>query len=703
MTDSRVIVADDDGRKPAPPLSPPPSGPRAAFGALLVAAVVIVGLVLVGVAPDPEPGQTGGLGAPNSAAQPAVTAPPAAVPEIALGWRRLDLPGRGTVVELAHGGGGWMALSHGEQSTVATSTDGRIWVTRSFPGPLDGDVLGMVTPTRHVVVDTGAATGGATRSWVSTDGGVTWDTALFPPGYGRVTSLVSAGDRIVAGGATSTDPRDIVEEGSATTAMAWHYADGRWVPLAFSSPPGAFSSIEALVTTSDGVMAFGRVDEGPAAWRLEGLTLVPVSVSVPRVVEASSFSAVTRSMDGWWLAEFRSRSSASYATSTDLARWDLLGAGLVGSRSTSVAATGLGIIGVGEDDQQFRLVDRSGIHEVRYRYPDTFTGFDPDRHTSVVASDGDLIVMGGGTYSPALWLRGLTGGRVGVTAEPSTQEGRWRLAGSFGSGFWDQDPRPFRVVQWEGGYAVATPQAVWHTTDLIGVAATRDDIVPERLIATRQGLLAVDSGAALLGSDGSGGWEPENLGFAVAGVTETASSVIAYGWTDRGEAVLALRPDGGSWEIVTPDSASTIYPVAAAAGLVFGFDAERSAEDGGRFSSDGVTWEPIELDAVRGLESGIPFVVVERSQASTTIQLLDEQAPLVVPSIDPVEAVRVGEIVRVRGSDGLWETSDEGTTWIAYPIGLEQRLIGPLRLAPTEEPIVLLAARDSYRILVFER
>ena len=134
MSDPRIRV---DGGEVSDPHAPPPEKRWVAL-ALLVAAVLAIGLTFsyFESLPSEEPLElTAPL--PQTSAAP-VQAPTTTIPAIAVGWQRLDLPGRGTVVDLANGGGRWMALAKGEATTISTSQDARVWLTRTFPGTLDG-------------------------------------------------------------------------------------------------------------------------------------------------------------------------------------------------------------------------------------------------------------------------------------------------------------------------------------------------------------------------------------------------------------------------------------------------------------------------------------------------------------------------------------------------------------------------------------
>ena len=88
--------------------------------------------------------------------------------------------------------------------------------------------------------------------------------------------------------------------------------------------------------------------------------------------------------------------------------------------------------------------------------------------------------------------------------------------------------------------------------------------------------------------------------------------------------------------------------------------------------------------------------------STTTIEFIDEERSITVPSIDPLEVVRVGTIVRVRCPGGLWETADDGASWVSYPVGIEYRVAGSIRIIPTEQPALLARGRGSYQILTFE-
>jgi hypothetical protein len=151
---------------------------------------------------------------------------------------------------------------------------------------------------------------------------------------------------------------------------------------------------------------------------------------------------------------------------------------------------------------------------------------------------------------------------------------------------------------------------------------------------------------------------------------------------------------------------ASVYPVAAVGGMILGFDASRRAETEASSTVDGVNWSEIkiDIDSLGGTQAGIPFLVSGYGSDSTTFELLDDSGITVeVPSIDPLEVVTVGSILRVRGPDGLWETTDNGVTWTSYPIGVEYRLTGAIRLVPTEQPMLLMAGRGSYQFFIFEQ
>ncbi len=704
MADDRVFMSGND-RRMSSPRPPHLGGVPAWVLALAVTAAVIVGIPLLGTdrAAPPEPAEADPV--------PLVTVPPLSetvhrseVPEVALGWVRLDLTGNGssgTIVALVHGESGWMALGDGEQATVATSKDAQVWVTRTFPGSLDGEVRALVAGSRLVVIDSSVADRHGARSWISADGGVTWDSMLLPGGFVRVESLVESGTRLFAGGVQASQVGDPGENPGPTAAAVWEFSRGVWSPVGFADPPGRYSGISEVVVGLNGLMAFGHAGDRPAVWRLEGSSLVPEPVSLPRQLERGAFASVVQSIDGWWLAEFAEGTAVSYARSTDLGGWELLGSGYEGLGNAALAATNLGVVHVGEDDERFRIVDDSGVVEVRYRYPETATGFEPDRHTARAASDGAVIAMGGGRYSPALWLRGLTSGQTAVTAEPAVGDGRWRAEQVFGHGSVGEAPRPFQVVRFDGELVIATPQGVLRTS-APGIEVIREGVVAARLVTTADTLYMIDAESRLLRDDGAGSWVAENLAISVAGMTVTPWGMMAYGPDERGATVVAVRRYGEQWHIVPPDSSAAVHPVAAAGGLIIGFEEGRSPPDGGLVTADGVTWAPFEIDGLRGLDSGVPFLVTDIASRSTTIEFIDEERSITVPSIDPLEVVRVGTTVRVRCPGRLWETTDDGASWVSYPVGIEHRTAGSIRIIPTEQLSLLARGRGSYQILTFE-
>ena len=226
MSDHRILV---DGGEVADRHASPPEK-RWVGIALLTAVVFATGLAFLYFEPPPSEEPTE-LTPPDPEALPA----PATIPAIATGWQRLDLPGRGTVVEVAHGGGLWMALAEGEATTVSTSPDARVWLARTFPGSLDGEVRSLVSESALVVVDSDRSSGRRTRSWVSSDGGVSWETALFGPGFVRVDTLAGAGSRVLAGGTSSTQPTALNDADGVTAAAVWELLEGTWSPISFKN------------------------------------------------------------------------------------------------------------------------------------------------------------------------------------------------------------------------------------------------------------------------------------------------------------------------------------------------------------------------------------------------------------------------------------------------------------------------------------
>jgi hypothetical protein len=699
MSDHRILVGG--GEVPDPHARP--SETRGVGMALLAAVALVIGLAFFDFDPpsSEEPTKPAPLVAPQ--AVPAPVRASATIPAIARGWQRLDLPGRSTVVNLAHGGGLWMALAQGDVSTVSTSQDARVWLTRTFPGSLDGEVRSLVSESALVVVDSDVSSGGKTRSWVSGDGGVSWETTLFGPGLVRVDTLADAGSRLLAGGVYATGPTALNDADGVTTAAVWELVDGAWSPIRFADLSGGNSSVSGLASGPDGVFAFGRAGGQPAAWRLVGSVFRPEPISVPGQAGGGAFATVTQSLDGWWLAEFDTNSAVVYARSTDLREWTFLASGFDWSRSISTAAFSLGIVQIVDDDV-YRVIGLAGVDEVRYRYPNIATGFDAERHTVAVASDGGRIVMAGGRRSAALWVWGSDGMGVGVTAAPPSTGARWVTTQSFGGGSWKEGPEPFQIVSADDGFVVATPQGMWRTPDPVSGTLVREDLVAGGVISSSRGLFAIDADDRLWRDAGDGRWLREDLGISVAGITETSWALLAHGWDAEGNPAIALRADGDAWQLVS--IGASVYPVAAVGGMILGFDASRRAETEASSTVDGVNWSEIkiDIDSLGGTQAGIPFLVSGYGSDSTTFELLDDSGITVeVPSIDPLEVVTVGSILRVRGPDGLWETTDNGVTWTSYPIGVEYRLTGAIRLVPTEQPMLLMAGRGSYQFFIFEQ
>lgn len=680
MSDQRVVVGGGDphangrSRRPGRP-------PRSRAG--LIGLVVVLGALSL-VAPDPQTPTSPPSVVPPP--RPTRVAPPddgADAPEIARGWQRLDLPGDGPVVSVSHGSSGWMALSAAEISTVSLSTDARVWVTRTFPGPLDDLTLGMVAGDRLVVAgsdDTGP------RSWISSDGGETWETALFPPG-GSVETLGSSGTRILAGGASTATGTD--------TPIVWEYTNGEWT--AFQPPAPVTGEVQTVTPGDEGVFAFGRLEGEPAGWRVDTSGLRPLDLTLPIEITRGSFAKVARMGAGTWLAAVETDETVAYLRSPDLEVWSLVDSGL-DRTAGDFATSDVGLVQM-VDDRSFRVVGTSTVTEIRYRYPRTATGFEQTARPAVVASDGERIVMGGGVSTPALWIRGLTGGAVGVVARPTPTTMRWATTHTFGDRLGDGTPDLLQVVRSSDDLLIATPDAVWRVPETLAEPPTVDAVVSSKLIPTETDVYLLDETWELYRDGGGAGWVGVDPGFAVRGLTQTPSGLLAYGRNERGEPVLAIGDRDGPWSPLPPDTESSIVPVAASGGSLLGFETEPRHLTTARVTTDGATWLTKDIAGIGGLSSGIPFLITARGARSTSIELLGEGLVLEVPSIDPVEAIRVGRTVRVRGSDGLWETTDRGATWQFYPIGIELRMTGTIRLVPTEHPTLLAAGRDSYRLL----
>jgi hypothetical protein len=701
QSNDRVVVVGDDV-SPEPAAAPERGRGRQLIGLVGALALALGAFALLQNAPSPGAELDGGaLVAPDNPA-PAPGTPVATVPTIsaiATGWARLDLPGTGPIVSLDHGDGGWMALAAGEIPQVLLSTDARVWLARSFPGPLDGLIRTSISRDRLVVVESNTWNGAGARSWVSTDDGETWRTALVSNPWAMVSAVADTGGGLMAAGFVADGPTDMFDVGGPTEATVWRYTADSWTPVEFAEPPGRSSRVGAIVEHDGAVFAFGRANGQPVAWRLDGTRFVPEPITMPRQVGGWSFLALTPAVDGWWLAELGSGPSLAYARSTDLHSWEMIDSGLFVSWNTSSAATSLGIVQVGDDDQTYRLIRPDGVETVRFRYPGTATGFEADRRTTVVASDGDRVVMGGGADSPVVWVRGADGGGVGVIAPPSRAP-RWQSVQSFGLGSWDS-PYPFEVLGVGDGFVVSTPQGVWRTEDPINTRAVGDLDFTGHLIGTEFGVfLATDSGLYRRAGDS---WAKVDLpiDFPV-GLAATPEGLIAVGWDETGQPVV-VGSTGDTWEVVVQNPDSTVVPAGVFGDLIFGFDPTSDSPSDMFVSADGKTWTAAGFgDAITGVggsDSGEAFFVTGRSDRSTTIELVEGGITLDVPSIDPRELITVGSVVRVRGSDGIWQSEDSGATWASLPFGLEYGLTGSVRLVPTERPVLLMADRDAYRFL----
>jgi hypothetical protein len=188
----------------------------------------------------------------------------------------------------------------------------------------------------------------------------------------------------------------------------------------------------------------------------------------------------------------------------------------------------------------------------------------------------------------------------------------------------------------------------------------------------------------------------------VSAVGRGATGLLLGGYGDQGPMVAAEAADG-SWEWYRAGSGR--QPALGFGGGIIAVNTQDVGDVSFESTSDGQSWKEIDAVGIGGYQGGAPFLIDRYRDSATTITLLDRwpgRQKIDVPSRDPLEAVRVGPIIRVRGSDGIWQTRDEGVTWSAFTTGIERGFTGPARLVPTEAVAVLVAGSEAFEFLTFQ-
>jgi hypothetical protein len=597
---------------------------------------------------------------------PSLTIPEVIVPEDR--WERLDLPGSGSLTDVALlGDGTYLAVGEGPQ--FWSSTDATHW-TPMPSTDVDPASAAAVTAFGDGAVAVGSARLGdltmRATVWVSTDLG-TW---------GSVTP-VEDGDSGLEG---------VLADGDVLIAWGWR---GTAQPF---SPAGE----ALLLTSSDG-----------QAWQ----------EAPPPTADARVYAVRSRPAGGWWAMGYEIGRPALWS-SDDLQEWEAVPTRglpfgwamveLVDSNSpirpllATLVDVGDGRIRrwqIEEDGQWAALGDRFGgpsrttSHQVErfgtgagrlWVLGDNQTEWGPLDVWEDLDLEGEVravarrVAVGSYENRPSLWM--IDAATMTYTL-PAVGGPRWEKVAELGEGA--------IVDAWQvgagwlvGGWVDGSPDRHWWYLDSGGA----EPIDPgwshlERIDPVGEEWVSVPS---MLWSDDGREWEEraevaQTPGYLLAALPEEDGDVVALHASRVWMWAVSRSSDGGrSWEVLAEPVAST--PIWDVAPSTFGFVGTAARQRGTQavvHSTDGVEWDNLE-GVDRLLTTELPAAVTEQG----SLLLLDTGEETEVPRLDITHASRAGDDLVLLAGGRLWVGNKDD--WESIPLdaahGLAAASVAPVAI-----------------------
>jgi hypothetical protein len=686
-----VIGADSDAdptQSPTPPSRRPMMAGVVVLAALITIAVWAsqgdgeAGSAIPTLAAPPEPATTtiAERGAPT-------TRPPP--PELATGWHMALTPGSGSVMAVAHGPLGWLAVTGGgADSLVMTSTDAVLWDARTLTSGVATtadqrrDHITMyaeVTGDRYVVAGE-VWSDGATRghTWVSGDG-VTWSEIPLPEGFRPEGVSEAYGVPYTFGAFVGDTLYDQIRGRAAVLRL-----DGdEWVPveLPIADPDG--SVVVEVVPRFSEVAAIGIDEGGMAVWIGDGRS----SFRRQEVEIEDRFSrrvpfSVTRMADGSWavlVGDPTNFVASSVLVSNDLVEWSWVTSTMRGV--SELVATGDTFLAFqNQDPAVLMALDPGGDWEILMsRFVDVVGGIEDAMWLSAAAASGDTIVVGGAASDsgPGLWTRGPTQPAVLLPA-PDPAAGFWEVVvdadgAAAEGGAWLGDPT-------RRGDTVFLPTA----SGLYGFEGgelTRELIGPVTVFEVGDDVYAVRDGldqdtSTVYRRTGDGLWDQREVEttYVVAMSRLADGRAVAIVGPDPGNWQMMVQADSGAWEASGPVGGEPDmgWPV----GMPLGGFLTGGGPDGVMWSADGLVWETTDLPANVYPQAGGTLIEWDEAAGGVTrIGWVEKAWPEVnwidSPTGELWGMARSGPSLALRGDDGVWVSADGGSTWGVLPVTLE--------------------------------
>ncbi len=711
-SDDHVIVLGGDDVAP----SDTSGSRRSPLPILLVVGALFVGLIAFVLAPDdegPTAVEPAGLEAPPEPPRAFVEATPATapadVPELAVGWKPASMVGAGWYVsDVAHGPSGWLAASAGTPVIVHTSDNAVLWEAASLVDT-DGTVP-QVAVGDGVMAVTTMGRNGAVLAAVSLDGGETWAETVVDPRPAVVHGVEAIGSAAYVFGEVLKPTDPTWGEG---TPVVWRHDDQGWAAIEDLAAGGG--AVTGVLQTSDGsVRAFGQRGEIAASWGV-GDALEPVAVEVPPAlgwfVEVGADGG-----DGYFAVAGSSLSGTGNSVwwSEDLLSWETPGSGsplreaiVVDGQVVGVRDDQVGLVSEGSDGRSF----------VSNRYQDVATGWEQFVYVAALATDGETVVMGGldDADRPAIAVRGTT---VQPTSLPVVTEAAWSVvAGSAwavepGADEVSLDPFNRPVVVTSGGDRtfVLASGGVWEVAVMDPAGPPIEPVLIDGEPIRAGGLGRVGdvvwafegdfSRLLTLGADGTWTASPMPLSW-VELVFDDGSGLVAVGRRGGGPALARRGPDG-EW-VVEDAAGEAVWPAAVVDGGIFGVVEDAGGAVSTVVSTDGVEWEPVDLDGssdwqVGGI-GGVPFL--SDATDPSTVWLLDRWPAVervVLPTHSPRTIQRFEDELWVLSPGALWIRGADAS-WEELPTGVQHGVMATPGVIPGETPTLVVPFGESVQLV----
>ncbi len=650
--------------------------PRAVW---LPLAVVALALAVIGVTADreepPESRRVGTLGAPSEPApgetgtEPIAADGPARLPELAMGWRSMELPGWNPKLDV--GESGWLMVVSGGPGIVAlTSTNGLDWRPRTLP--VSGWELAVHSGTTGMwVASLGPDPGNGTVTFRSVNGGGSWSAVPVPGDRPWVAGMEEAGGELYAFGRTGSDD----PFGDGAPAL-WQLENGDWRPLLLEGDRGW---VAAVVSWQGRTYALGSDDSRSAVWLLPGGRQLAVEA-----LGQGFIAARVHDNRVWAISSVDLWTNGAVLVSDDLETW-----------TSIVAKPGTRLEVVGGDlavvqDATFTVLGESSVlvHSGQGADPDTgwrdiayLTGLGSALNTTAMV--GDSLLGGSRFYLRMSWPAGQAdfGPRMVFDEADIT----WESASTWPASAIDWGPfGPF--VEWEGSYYTVNQANLGLVKLTIGDIGPTIDWSDLAYLSEADGWIdfsVTDQGLYITTSAGlyrveANGVDPVDL---PVGGPARAATIDGRFMVVTSNNVLWAR-DGDGWVELRRVAGSVIGSIPGA--FVVGTDT------GWGVTTDGTHVE--EEPGLRGWWVGSPFVLGEVSDGNTRVRLIDkwpEGFEIEIPTTADVVDVRwSGRRVVVRTPLELLISVDRGETWEIIPAGLENGVPRDAQLIPSSPPFL---------------